>query len=205
MSEEERIYTINLGKALISQSQHRAVRAVNMVREFASKHMGGSEVKIDEDLAHQIWARGVRRPPRKIRVRIWRGDSDEIIVSKYDGDDSAETPGPKAPEPRAPETSGEPGPGAAKVEPETETAEPPKPETETAEPAEAKAEPAQETGEAAKPAAKPEPETETAEPPKPETETAEPPKPETETADKAEPEAEPRDAEPETGAKPKDA
>ena len=185
MSAEERIYTINLGKALISQSQHRAVRAVNMVREFASKHMGGSEVKIDEDLAHQIWARGVRRPPRKIRVRIWRGDSDEIIVSKYDGDDSAETPGPKAPEPRAPETSGEPGPGAAKVEPETETAEPP----------EAKAEPAQETGEAAKPAAKPEPETET----------AEPPKPETETADKAEPEAEPRDAEPETGAKPKDA
>ena len=193
MSAEERIYTINLGKALISQSQHRAVRAVNMVREFASKHMGGSEVKIDEDLAHQIWARGVRRPPRKIRVRIWRGDSDEIIVSKYDGDDSVETPGPKAPEPKAPETSGEPGPEAAKVEPETETAEPP----------EAKAEPAQETGEAAKPAEKPEPETETAEPPKPETGNAEPP--ETTNADKAEPEAEPRDAEPETGAKPKDA
>ena len=203
MSAEERIYTINLGKALISQSQHRAVRAVNMVREFASKHMGGSEVKIDEDLAHQIWARGVRRPPRKIRVRIWRGDSDEIIVSKYDGDDSVETPGPKAPEPKAPETSGEPGPEAAKVEPETGNAEPPKPETETAEPPEAKAGPAQETGEAAKPAEKPEPETETAEPPKPETGNAEPP--ETTNADKAEPEAEPSDAEPKTEAKPKDA
>ena len=204
MSAEERIYTINLGKALISQSQHRAVRAVNMVREFASKHMGGSEVKIDEDLAHQIWARGVRRPPRKIRVRIWRGDSDEIIVSKYDGDDSVEAQGPKAPEPKVPETSGEPGPEAAKVGPETGEAEPkpqaeaeaPKPETETAEPPEAKAEPAQETGEAAKPAEKPEPETET----------AAPPKPETANEDKAEPEAaEPRDAEPETGSKPNDA
>ena len=103
MSSEERVYTINLGKALLSQSQHRAVRAINMIREFASKHMRSGDVKIDEDLAHQIWARGVRNPPRRIRVKMWTGDSGEIIVSRYD---EAETTDAKpAPEPETPAVS----------------------------------------------------------------------------------------------------
>lgn len=103
MSSEERVYTINLGKALLSQSQHRAVRAINMIREFASKHMRSGDVKIDEDLAHQIWARGVRNPPRRIRVKMWTGDSGEIIVSRYD---EAETTDAKpAPEPEMPAVS----------------------------------------------------------------------------------------------------
>ena len=161
---EERVYTINLGKALLSQPQHRAVRAVNMVREFASKHMRSSDVKIDEDLAHQIWARGARSPPRRVRVRMWEGESGEIIVSKHDGDvetktvpaaadrdepKPAETKAePAQPEPESPETNAEP------AQPEPETAEQKAPET--------KAEPAQ-------------PEPETADGPSPDKD--EPPKP----------------------------
>ena len=85
MSQEvERVYTINLGKVLLSQSQHRAVRAINMIREFARHHMKVEEIKIEEELAHQIWARGVRSPPRKIRVRMSRTDEGYILVSQYD-------------------------------------------------------------------------------------------------------------------------
>ena len=80
----ERVYTINLGKVLLSQSQHRAVRAINMIREFARHHMKVEEVKIEEDLAHQIWSKGVRSPPRKIRVRMNRTDEGHILVSRYD-------------------------------------------------------------------------------------------------------------------------
>lgn len=84
MSQElERVYTINLGKVLLSQSQHRAVRAINMIREFARHHMKVEEIKIDEELAHQVWARGVRRPPRKIRVRMSKTDEGYILVSPY--------------------------------------------------------------------------------------------------------------------------
>lgn len=141
MSAEERVYTINLGKALLSQPQHRAVRAVNMVREFASKHMRGSVVKIDEDLAHQIWERGARSPPRRIRVRIWVGDSDEIIVSKYDGEE-ASVQTQKAP--AAADAPNEPAPAAEAPEPEAGSlqAEPasPGPETKPEAP-ETKAEP----------------------------------------------------------------
>ena len=147
---EERVYTINLGKALLSQPQHRAVRAVNMVREFASKHMRSSDVKIDEDLAHQIWARGARSPPRRVRVRMWEGESGEIIVSKHDGDVETKTVPAAADrdEPKPAETKAEP------AQPEPETAEQKAPET--------KAEPAQ-------------PEPETADGPSPDKD--EPPKP----------------------------
>ena len=52
MSQElERVYTVPLGKVLLSQSQHRAVRAINMIREFARKHMKTQEIKIDEEVA----------------------------------------------------------------------------------------------------------------------------------------------------------
>ena len=85
MSQElERVYTINLGKVLLSQSQHRAVRAINMIKEFARHHMKVEDIKIEEDLAHQIWAKGVRSPPRKVRVRMSKTDEGYILVSPYE-------------------------------------------------------------------------------------------------------------------------
>ena len=87
MSQElERVYTIPLGKVKLSQSQHRAVRAINMIREFAQHHMKVETIKIDEELARDIWARGVRNPPRKVRVRMSKTDEGYILVSKYDED-----------------------------------------------------------------------------------------------------------------------
>ena len=85
MSQElERVYTIPLGKVKLSQSQHRAVRAINMIREFAQHHMKVETIKIEEELAHDIWAKGVRNPPRKVRVRMTKTDEGYILVSKYD-------------------------------------------------------------------------------------------------------------------------
>ena len=109
MSQEvERVYTINLGKVLLSQSQHRAVRAINMIREFARHHMKVEEIKIEEELAHQIWARGVRSPPRKVRVRMSRTDEGYVLVSQYDEEVESKTvtekETPKVEEPAKEET-----------------------------------------------------------------------------------------------------
>jgi len=85
LSEDlEMVHTINLGKVLLSQPQHRSTRALNMIREFARRHMKVEVVKIDEDLAKHIWARGARRPPRKVRVVMTRDDSGDALVYKYD-------------------------------------------------------------------------------------------------------------------------
>ena len=85
MSQElERVYTINLGKVLLSPDNQRAKRAINMVREFARHHMKTQEIKIEEDLSHQIWKRGIKHPPRKIRVKMTKTDEGFILVSPYE-------------------------------------------------------------------------------------------------------------------------
>jgi len=91
MSEElERVYTINLGKALLSVDTHRATRVINMIREFARHHMKVENIKIEEDLAHQIWARGAKSPPRKVRVRMSKTDEGYILVSRFDDEAESE-------------------------------------------------------------------------------------------------------------------
>jgi len=85
MSHElERVYTINLGKVLLSPNNQRAKRAINMVKEFARHHMKNEQIKIEEDLSHQIWKRGIKHPPRKIRVKMTKTDEGFILVSPYE-------------------------------------------------------------------------------------------------------------------------
>nr|MCH9657623.1 60S ribosomal protein L31 [archaeon] len=147
MSQElERVYTINLGKVKLSQSQHRSVRAINMIREFARHHMKVETIKIEEDLAREVWARGVRSPPRKVRVRMSKTEEGHVLVSRYDEDvdtkvtpeketkkvsDTVETPAKEEPAAETP----------AKEEPAAETPAKEEPAAETP----AKEEPAAET------------------------------------------------------------
>ena len=126
MSQEvERVYTIPLGKVLLSQSQHRAVRAINMIREFARHHMKVEDIKIEEDLAHKIWSKGIRSPPRKIRVRMSKTDEGYVLVSPYEeGVESEVTPAKETPkvEDKVEEPTKEESKVEAQVEePEAET------------------------------------------------------------------------------------
>lgn len=85
MSQElERVYTINLGKVLLSPDNQRSKRAINMIKEFARHHMKTEDVKIDEDLAHQVWKRGIKHPPRKIRVRITKTEEGTVLIAPYE-------------------------------------------------------------------------------------------------------------------------
>ncbi len=99
----ERIYTINLGKVLLSPNNQRAKRAINMIRSFATKHMKSENVKIEEEISHLVWERGIRHPPRKIRVKITKDDDGNIIVSKYQEEKKAGESKPKKEEKKAEE------------------------------------------------------------------------------------------------------
>ena len=84
MSQEfERIYTINLGKVLLSPNNRRAKRAINMIKDFVMKHLHTEQIKIDTDLNLHIWKNGMKHPPRKIKVKITKTESGDILVSKY--------------------------------------------------------------------------------------------------------------------------
>jgi large subunit ribosomal protein L31e len=54
-----------------------------MIREFAQRHMKSEEVKIDQSLNEVMWERGIRHPPRKIRVKMVKDEDDVVTVSLY--------------------------------------------------------------------------------------------------------------------------
>jgi large subunit ribosomal protein L31e len=79
-----RIYTINLSKAWLTPKHKRTDRVVNMIKEFAIKHMKSTHIKIDQELNRYIWEKGKTNPPRKVRVRIVKDEDDQVIVSLYE-------------------------------------------------------------------------------------------------------------------------
>lgn len=85
MSEENttRIYTVNLSKAWDTPKYRRTDRVINIIKEFAQRHMQTNKVKLDQDLNRHIWSRGKTNPPRKIRLRMIKEDDDTVIVSSF--------------------------------------------------------------------------------------------------------------------------
>lgn len=127
MSQEaERVYTINLGKVWLSPDNQRAKRAINMIKEFAEHHMKTEQIKIDQELSQQVWKRGIRSPPRKIRVKMAKTEDGYVMVSPYE-EESAKPKAEEKPkksekksEPKAPEVEAKAETKAEKPEPKAE-------------------------------------------------------------------------------------
>ena len=76
---EERIYTIPFYPKLKLSTKHkRAPRAIRLMKEFIYRHMKAEDIIIDNELNEYIWARGIQKPPRKVRVRALK-DEDGIV------------------------------------------------------------------------------------------------------------------------------
>ncbi len=78
---EERIYTVPLQRAWIVPRSKRGAKAVRVLRDFIRRHMKADmdSIKISNEVNEKIWARGIKKPPRKIRVRATK-DSEGIIT-----------------------------------------------------------------------------------------------------------------------------
>jgi len=144
MSQElERVYTINLGKVLLSPNNQRAKRAINMIKEYARHHMKTEEIKIEETVSHIIWKRGIRHPPRKIRVSMTKTDEGFILVSPYEEEVEEVTKQKqekKTPEVEEKPESKESETSEVKEEPETKESKP-KPKESKPKPKESKPKP----------------------------------------------------------------
>jgi large subunit ribosomal protein L31e len=79
MSEMERIYTVPLRKAWIAQKYRRAEKAMFILKQFTERHMKPTEIIIDPSVNEAIWAKGIKSPPRKIRVKMTK-DSDGLVT-----------------------------------------------------------------------------------------------------------------------------
>ena len=78
---EERIYVVPLYKAFrYKRGLHRAKKAVKFLRSFMERHMKDPNIRISEEVNEMIWSRGMRNPPRRIKVRVVRTEDAGVWV-----------------------------------------------------------------------------------------------------------------------------
>lgn len=77
--EVERIYTVPLWRAWVTPRHRRTKRAINVIREFAQRHMKSDKIKVSEELNESMWSRGIQNPPRRITVKMVK-DADGVIT-----------------------------------------------------------------------------------------------------------------------------
>jgi len=76
-----RVYMVPLGVAFEAPPYRRAKVAIRVIKEFTMRHMKATEVSIKEDVNKAVWARGIRHPPRRVRLEMER-DEDGLVSVK---------------------------------------------------------------------------------------------------------------------------
>ncbi|MHB8584609.1 MAG: 50S ribosomal protein L31e [Thermoplasmatota archaeon] len=121
MADLERIYVVPLRKAKWTPATKRTKRAVRELKLFIARHMKADEDKvwIDNPVNELLWARGIQKPPSRIRVKAVKFEDDGVVevslpdttVERHHGvalrEEPEEAEGLAAPEaePEAPETA----------------------------------------------------------------------------------------------------
>lgn len=86
----EREYTIPLReKCRVSPRYKKTPKAIKTIKEFLVRHMkiydrDLNKIKIDKYLNEMIWARGIKKPPAKIKVRVIKeGDIVRVEPAEF--------------------------------------------------------------------------------------------------------------------------
>ncbi|MFW9794419.1 MAG: 50S ribosomal protein L31e [Candidatus Thorarchaeota archaeon] len=83
---DERIYTVPLRKAYWTGSRlRRSNRAVRELREFVERHMKPEELLIQPEVNERIWARGIQKPPRRLRIRATKNSENLVRIYLAEG------------------------------------------------------------------------------------------------------------------------
>lgn len=76
---DERIYIIPLAKARRGPRNKWAKKGVRYLREFMERHFKPESLVISQEVNEAIWAHGIQKPPRKIKIRATK-NIDGLVV-----------------------------------------------------------------------------------------------------------------------------
>jgi len=82
---EEKFYDLNLRRLWSAPREKRTPKAVRFLREYIGRRMKTDEVSISEATNRMLWARGISKPPRKIRVRAVKDKDGRVIIFPGEG------------------------------------------------------------------------------------------------------------------------
>lgn len=79
----ERVYVVPLRRKCAHTPMYkRTPKAIKVLRIFLAKHMKASEenIKLDVYINHEMWARGIRKPLPKVKVKAKKYESGKVLV-----------------------------------------------------------------------------------------------------------------------------
>lgn len=82
---EEKFYDLNLRRIWTAPREKRTPRAIRYVRRYAAARMKTDDVSLAEETNSLLWARGISKPPRKIRIRVVKDKEGKVIVFPGEG------------------------------------------------------------------------------------------------------------------------
>lgn len=77
---EERVYTIPFRRVWATPRGKRTPRASRMLRDFVRHHMKAEDIQISNEVNEELWARGIKKPPRQIKVRLVKDKEGKVFV-----------------------------------------------------------------------------------------------------------------------------
>ena len=80
-SFEERTVVIPLWKSYKTGNYIRTKKAVSVLKEEIFKIVKDDNFMVDSKVNEQIWAKGIKKPPRRITVRIKKQEDGKIVVT----------------------------------------------------------------------------------------------------------------------------
>ncbi len=77
---DERIYIIPLVKARRGPRNKWAKKSIRFLREYMERHFKPESLVISQEVNEKIWERGIKKPPRKLKVRATKNIDGLVVV-----------------------------------------------------------------------------------------------------------------------------
>ncbi|TXT54274.1 MAG: 50S ribosomal protein L31e [Promethearchaeota archaeon] len=77
---DERIYNIPLAKARRGPKNKWAKKSMRYLKEFMTRHFKPEYLVVSQEVNEAIWARGIQKPPRKLKVRATKNIDGLVVV-----------------------------------------------------------------------------------------------------------------------------
>ena len=78
----ERVYVIPLRRKTVKTAIYkRSNKAIRVIKEFLIKHMKSDDVVLSKELNEQVWARGAKRPPGKVKVKAVKDATGRVTAT----------------------------------------------------------------------------------------------------------------------------
>ncbi len=77
---DERIYIIPLAKARRGPRNKWGKKAIRFLKEYMERHFKPESLIISQEVNEKIWERGIKKPPRKLKVRATKNIDGLVVV-----------------------------------------------------------------------------------------------------------------------------